>query len=665
MSLKVKLIGSFIILITLPMLILAFFSYNMTANSMQKTIEKQLVDTTKLTSDSIEQMLASTASLIQIESRAQLIRNIDSTSDSESKNVVFNMLQSAVKDNEQLIEMILITDNNGIAFMDSMNINEVTDLSDREYVKKALQGEHAVSNVITSKVTNEPIISIAYPLFTDDNKVKGLIIGTIKFSKIAEKAEQIKIGESGYAYIIDKDGLIVSHPKKEKVLKENLMDTANDELLPIVKKMTAGESGSGYYTYEGIYKFVTYDPVGIWTVGVTANYNDYMAPAHKIRTNSILITTIAILIAIAAAVFISNGIVKPIRKLQTAMELAGSGDLTAHTSIQTKDELQDLSDSFNAMVNNQQKTIKQVYAASDELAASSQEMAASTEEVATASTEVSESTQRLAKEAEEGNNAIIDTSKALLELSSLIQIAKSKAASADDNSQFTLSTANEGKETVEDVISTMENIKAKMEETKTHISSLEHYSKEITTITDTITQIAEQTNLLALNAAIEAARAGEAGKGFAVVADEVRKLAEQSNKGAAEVANLIRLVTETTANTVIATDESSKQVEVGVSAVTKAGNALENIVEAVQKTVSDVTGIVSVTDNEVATSEKIVELINSLATFIETTAASAEEVSASTEETSAAMETIASATEQINAMALELKTSMDQFKLSN
>lgn len=665
MSLKVKLIGSFIILITLPIIALTVLSYNMTANSMQETIEKQLVETTRLTAESINQTVQSTTSLLQLQSRVELIRNITRTSDSEYKSVVENMLQNTVNDNKDLIEMMLITDENGISYMNNSSSNAVTDLSDREYVKEALKGKYSISDVITSKFTKEPVIAIAFPLISTNQKVNGLLIGTIKFDKIAEKAKQIKIGKSGYAYMVNKDGLLVSHPKKEKVLKENLLTTGTPELKEYVTKMNAGETGSGYYTYEGIYKFVTFQPAAKWSVAVTANFDDYMAPAYEIRKNSIIISTVAIIIAILVAYFISSRIVNPIRKLQMAMDLGGSGDLTIKTSIKSKDELEDLSNSFNAMIDNQVKIIKQVYGASDELAAASEEMAASTEQVSTSSTEVAESTHRLATDAENGNYAIIDTSKALLELSSLIQIAKNKATSADQSSQFTLTTANDGRDTVLDVITRMEHIKAKMEETKTHISSLEQYSKEITTITDTITSIAEQTNLLALNAAIEAARAGEAGKGFAVVANEVRKLAEQSNSGATEVANLIRKVTETTANTVIATDQSSKQVEEGVMAVSKAGDALEKIVDAVLKTVTDVNGIVSVTDNEVATSEKIVELINSLATFIETTAASAEEVSASTEETSAAMETIASSTEQINAMALQLKTSIEKFKLTN
>lgn len=661
-SIKLKLMISFAVLISLPMIVLAFLSYNMTANSMQKTIEKELADTTKLTAETINLTLESTISLLRLESKTQLLRGMTRQSESEVQAAVFEHLQSTVKDNEQLIEMLILTDEKGIAYMNNTKIDEMADLSDRQYVQDALRGTYAVSDVITSKYTNEPVIAIAFPI-TENEKVRGLLIGTIKFKKIAEKAEQIKIGQSGYAYMIDNQGVIISHPKKEKILTENLTNSDSNELKELVKKMKAGESGSGSYTYEGVYKYVTFYPAGNWSIAVTANYDDYMSAAYHIRKNSILITTIAIIIAILSALFISTRIIKPIRTLQSTMELAGKGDLTVKAEIHSKDELEDLSHSFNNMVDNQLNIIKHVHKASDELAASSQEMAASTEEVTTAATDVSANTQKLAQEAEEGNQAIIDTSKALLELSSLIQIAKSKATSADDNSQFTLNNANKGKSTVLNVIQKMETIKTKMEETKSHITSLEHYTKEITTITDTITQIAEQTNLLALNAAIEAARAGEAGKGFAVVADEVRKLAEQSNRGATEVASIIKKITETTTDTVLATDQSSKQVDEGVVAVTEAGDALEKIVEAVQKTVADVNGIVSITDNEVATSEKIVQLINSLATFIENTAASAEEVSASTEETSAAMETIAASTEQINAMANQLRTSIEKFKL--
>ncbi|MBM7648218.1 methyl-accepting chemotaxis protein [Bacillus ectoiniformans] len=664
MKLKGKLLASYFLLITIPLIILAVTSYNMTSKALQKTIEHELKETTKQTALATNQTLDGAKSILSIISKNPIITEAaPAQNDQAKKTEAFNYIQQVQKENSSLFENILISNQDGQAFVMNSDMNANLDLSYREYVKQALAGKVGISDVLISKATNEPIVGVAFPL-KNGSSIDGVVIGTINFGQITKHVENIKIGESGYAYMINQDGLIISHPVKEKVLKENLSNNNNQELKSLVDKMKAGKAGEGFYTYEDVYKFTSFQPTGNnWTIAVTANYDDYMAPALKIKKDSIILTVLSILAAVAIAYFIAMSIIKPIRHLQKSMELAGNGDLTVQTNIQSKDELGELSSSFNSMIHNQLNIISKVSSASDELAASSEEMAASTEQVTTASSEVALNTQQLARDAETGNHNVLEASQALLELSSLIQIAKNKATTADEHSQVTLTSATDGKQTVLNVINKMENIKSRTEETKNHISTLEEYTNEITVITDTITQIADQTNLLALNAAIEAARAGEAGKGFAVVADEVRKLAEQSNQGASEVAALVKKITETTADTVVATDYNRKEVDEGVAAVKRAEEALEAIVAAVEKTVDEVTGIVHVTDNEVATSEKIVELINSLASFIENTAANAEEVSASTEETSAAMQTIAATTEQVNAMAFELRESINTFKL--
>jgi methyl-accepting chemotaxis protein len=288
-------------------------------------------------------------------------------------------------------------------------------------------------------------------------------------------------------------------------------------------------------------------------------------------------------------------------------------------------------------------------------------MAASSEEESASETTISTSIQQVAAEAERGAESVLEASKVLLELSSLIQIAKTKGTSAATNSQVTMEAAVMGKETVNETVSRMLHIKDKTIETENLIANLSKYSNQIGLITDTITSIASQTNLLALNAAIEAARAGEAGRGFAVVAEEVRQLAEQSNHGAGEVAALVREVAAGTAAAVSATQQSRVEVEEGVKSVNEAGQALEHILSAVESTVRDVNGIVEVTNEETATSEKVVNLINTLATVVENTAAHIQQVAASTEQTTAAMETIAASAEQTNSMANELEAEVEHF----
>ena len=370
---------------------------------------------------------------------------------------------------------------------------------------------------------------------------------------------------------------------------------------------------------------------------------------------------IAVVLCVIVGLFITRLLTRPVIKLQELMAQAGAGNLTVHGEVDAMDEIGELNAAFNLMIKRQADVVGMVRKAAMELAAASEEMAASTEQVTSTTESVAGSVQEVARESENGNQSVINASQALLELSSLLQIAKKQANSALDSSQVTLRTANEGKAIVSDTVARMDIIKAKTIESEELITTLSQYSEQIGLITDTITSIANQTNLLALNAAIEAARAGEAGRGFAVVAEEVRKLAEQSNQGAAEVATLVRKVADATTAAVAAMQQSRTEVDTGVETVHQAGTALESIVTAMNNTVKDVNGIVSVTEEEVASSEKIVALIDHVASVIEGTAAHAQEVSAATEETSATMETVAASAEETSAMANELKASVERF----
>lgn len=378
----------------------------------------------------------------------------------------------------------------------------------------------------------------------------------------------------------------------------------------------------------------------------------------------VVTSIISLVVGVLVGVVVARGITGPVKDMQELMRKMARGDLTVRGKVRSQDEIGQMVIEFNDMAKEQNRIMSVVRCSADELAAASQQMAASSQEVTSTTEEVATNMTHLAGNTVRGKESVINTSKVLVQLSSLIQIAKERAVTAQSNSVLALESAKHGESTVNETIRRMSNISDQTAQTEKFINELDAYSKQIELITVTITNIAGQTNLLALNAAIEAARAGEAGRGFAVVAEEVRKLAEQSNKGSEEVAGLIRKVSESTAAAVAATQQSRAEVQQGVVLVKEAGSALNKIVESVNETVAGADRILDITQSEVATSEQIIALIEDIAEINDSNAANAEEVAAAAEEMSATMHTVAAGAGETAAKGVELKELVEKFKLA-
>lgn len=406
--------------------------------------------------------------------------------------------------------------------------------------------------------------------------------------------------------------------------------------------------------------------IGIWYVGVPNS--PYEAIASHLRTGIILFGLIELIIFSLIAWFVVGWRVKPLTRLSLAAEKVAEGDLTIEVLPTTaKDEIGILTNSVAKMVTNLRQLLKsineQIYLSTQQIATGTDETSNAIENISHTFTEVASSSHQVALDSQNGKQAILETSAVLLELSSLIQMANSRAGLASESSITTSNSATNGRKTVSETIHRMETINNKAMETGQLLEELISYSEQIHVMTQTITEIANQTNLLALNAAIEAARAGEAGKGFSVVANEVKKLANQSNKGAEEVSSVIQKILSSINVVTESMTESRNEVELGVQAAVNSGKALDDILNAVNQTVSEINEIRSITSEEVSTSDRIIELINTVSSIIETSATSSEEVSAMIQNITAEVQTVAASSEEIHAMADELNASLKKFTI--
>lgn len=659
-SLKNKLGLMFFIFIAVPLVILGSFSYIMTSRSMQKTIEQQLRDTTTQTAQSINQNINSVSKYVEMLSLDDQLAGI-ANGDEKDRTNVFNYLSELQKQNSTQIETLLITNVSGKEIISSESEKSDIDLSDRDYIKSALKGTTTVSEAIVSKNTGKLITAIANPIKIN-GKIVGVIVATIKFDNIYSYASKVKIGNNGYAYMIDKNGLIVYHPKSEKILKENLSNNSSTELKSLLDKAKSGQTAEGYYTYDGVKKFVKFIPVNNWFVAVTADYNEYMASALNIRRITIIITILSIVISVLLAyAFATKSIVNPIKDLENLMTRAGDGDLTVKAEINTKDEIQTLGEYFNIMIEHQHNIINNVRSGSEDLAASSEELAASNEEISATTEQIANTIQQVAESSQIQSNSIIETSEVLVQLSSLVQIAQSRATTAKNNSGHTMDTAEQGRMKVKETVTAIQNISKAATETEGIFSVLDELSKKVSGIISTINNISSQTNLLALNAAIEAARAGEHGKGFTVVAEEVRKLSEETSVGANEISSLINEMVIEIGKAVESMNLSKNAVENGVIIVNDTDKSFVSIIDAVKQITRDIEQIVEVTKDEVASSDKIINLINTIATITETTAASSQEVAAAAEEQNTTIENVAASAEESSAMAVSLNNLVEKF----
>lgn len=359
---------------------------------------------------------------------------------------------------------------------------------------------------------------------------------------------------------------------------------------------------------------------------------------HHFKTTSILVISailISILVSVTLGLLIIRSIATAATTLIKASDAMARGDLTQRVHLSSKDELGTIGESFDVMADSFSNALRKV--------------ADSSAQVATAATQVNSTAIRIATGAEEVAAQAATVATASEEMSATSGDIAQNCQMAAEGAQRASQSATNGSLVVNATISVMGQIAEKVQESARTVESLGARSDQIGAIIGTIEDIADQTNLLALNAAIEAARAGEQGRGFAVVADEVRALAERTTRATREIGEMIKAIQNETKGAVASMEQGVRQVEAGTIEAAKSGDALRDILDQVNDVALQVNQIATAAEEQTATTSEISGNMQQITQVVQDTASGAHES--------------ATAASQLNGNAEELQRLVRQFKL--
>lgn len=516
-----------------------------------------------------------------------------------------------------------------------------------------------------SKIT---MVTATAPFKDSTGKTFGVATGDMNLSSLQNEINNMKIGATGGAFLINNKGYYIAINDKNKIMKKRIQDESNKSFAEVGKTMLSSQSGvTSYKADDNVYSlyYKSVPDVG-WKIGVYITQKEIFSPLQKLLYTAIIVMIIFSL-ATAFIIFLANrGITNLLKSSVSHLKVISDGDLTqdvSETFRNKQDEIGELARSVSNMQSSIKNLLINIKSQIDNIDKYSYDLSSISKEMSSSSQNVSAAIQDVARGTGGQAEDLVSISDVFKVFSTTIEDVIQSIDHVNKASNNIHVLAGNSNTKMEILVASIKEISGSFKVLSEKITGFIDKIKQIEGITGIINSIADQTNLLALNAAIEAARAGESGRGFAVVADEIRKLAEQSKNSSEDIGGIVSNITENMSGITNTANDMDNKLSSQMTIIQESISSFKEIIHGIEEVIPKLDAINSSASNITKQKNNILEKVEGVSSVAEEVSASSQEISAASEQMTASSEEVSSMVEKLKKMAGNMVECVDKFKL--